>query len=253
MRRMIEQIVFVLAVALVASTAQATITFDAIVPSPPTANELVSIQMSDGGCDALIEASGYPLITQSGNAIRVVLETLHYDDQALCIFEPATGLTGIGTFPPGSYALQIDRHYTDFFSNPVIETVGTATLSVSGGEPQTTALPMLEGWSVMLLILGVSLFGVMSSKKYRHTKLLTVLLFLVSVPLAPRAHAAPESGCRSLVESITAKAVSYKNQERCVIETRDCAATIAEKRRASASIVRAGLPMQGATIQSIGQ
>lgn len=90
--------------------------------------------MSDGGCDAVIEASGYPQITQSGNAIRVILETLHYDDQALCIFEPATGLKGIGKFQPGSHALQIDQHYIDFLGNPVIETAGTATLSVSGGE-----------------------------------------------------------------------------------------------------------------------
>lgn len=104
----------------------------------------------------------------------------------------------------------------------------------------------------MVLILGVSLFGVMSSEKCRHTKLLPVLLFMVSVPLAPRARVAPESGCRSLVESITTEAVSYINRERCVIETRDCAATIVEKRKASASIIHAGLPMKGATIQNIG-
>lgn len=170
MQRMICCVIALLTLTLFSSSAAANITFDAIVPSSPTANEIVSIQVSDGGCDAIIEAIGYPQVSQSGNSIRVVIESLHYDNGMLCIFEPATGLVPIGRFPIASYSLQVDRHYLDFFGRPVLESLGSASFSVSGGVSHTTALPALRGWGLLLMIFGMGLLATISGYHRIATK-----------------------------------------------------------------------------------
>ena len=52
----------------ISSATQAFITLDAIVPDSPMEGESVAVRVSAGLCDSIIEAVGYPQITQSGLA-----------------------------------------------------------------------------------------------------------------------------------------------------------------------------------------
>jgi len=137
-----------------ASPARAYISLDAIVPSSPLAGETVSARLSDGICDAIIEADGYPQITQTGNSIRMLIETIHSDDQDFCTSLPGTVDLPFGAFTAGAYTLQVDRHYVDFIGLDVIETVGTASFVV-GGASEAAPLPTLGSWGLFVLGLGV--------------------------------------------------------------------------------------------------
>jgi len=150
-----------------APSAHAFITLDAIVPSSPVAGETVAARVSAGVCDTIIESPGYPQITQSGNAIRMLLETAHSDDPVFCNFGTGTIDLSFGEFPAGAYTLQLDRHYVDFIGVSVTQTVGSASFIVAGGDA-VTPLPTLGAASAVVLGTGMlALAGFMLRRRAR--------------------------------------------------------------------------------------
>lgn len=143
-----------LAFAMFASAVQAFITLDAIVPASPMPGEPVAMRVSAGICDSIIEADGFPQITQTENAIRILLATTFTEDIILCNSEPGTVEIPFGAFPSGNYTLQLDRQYIDFFGATIIENVGTATFVVRG---TTGPVPLyaFDLGSLLVLVLGV--------------------------------------------------------------------------------------------------
>lgn len=137
-----------------APSAHAFITLDAIVPASPAAGETVAARVSAGVCDTIIETPGYPLITQTGNVIRMLLETVHSDDPLFCNYGTGTVDLPFGEFPAGTYTLQLGRHYIDFIGQSVTETVGTASFIVVGDEA-ATPLPTLGAGSLFILGIGM--------------------------------------------------------------------------------------------------
>jgi hypothetical protein len=135
--------------------AHAYITFDAVVPDSPVAGETLSARISSGICDYILHVDGYPQITQTGNAVRMLIETASYDDPILCNSEPGSLDMPFGAFPPGTYTLQLDRHYFGLSGANIIETVGTRTFVVSGTPPVPTALPTLSLGSLLVLGFGI--------------------------------------------------------------------------------------------------
>jgi hypothetical protein len=129
-----------------------------ITPAMPTVGETISVNVHGGGCDAIIGQSGYPQITQVGNAIRVLFFSAHYDDPEFCNLGEGTATRAIGTYPAGSYTLQVDRTYIDFFGNLVVGTLGSSAFTVTGGSAPAVPAPSLD--SLGLGILGLMLFGI---------------------------------------------------------------------------------------------
>lgn len=173
-----------------ASSAHAYIALDAIVPLSPMAGETVSARLSDGICDAIIEAEGYPQITQTGSAVRMLLATIHSDDPDFCTSLPGTVDIPFGEFLAGTYTLQVDRHYVDFIGNEVVEAVGAESFVV-GGPLQATPLPTLGIGSLVLMGLGMlALAGFVPARRRRSGA--AALLMIVLLPPSADAQTDPE-------------------------------------------------------------
>ncbi|MBK7209614.1 MAG: hypothetical protein IPH99_04515 [Xanthomonadales bacterium] len=173
------------------SAAQAFITLDAIVPDSPMEGESVAVRVSAGLCDSIIEADGYPQITQSGNSIRMLLATTYTDDIILCNSEPGTVDLPFGEFSAGTYTLQLDRQYVDFFGATIVETVGTEGFAVSGFAGGT-ALPMLGPGGLLFLVLSM-IAVVWLTLSRRHGCGVVVVLVVLLFPPGTEAQTAPES------------------------------------------------------------
>lgn len=183
-------IVAVLAFSFSASEAHAFITLDAIVPASPMPGETVAVRVSAGLCDSIIEAAGYPQITQNGNTIRMLLATSFTDDIILCNSEPGTVDLPFGDFPSGNYTLQLDRQYIDFFGATIIQTVGTARFVV-GGAAESTPLPTLGVGGLLLMVLGMLAAAKLMLSR-RNRAIASVVLLALVFPLITDAQTAPE-------------------------------------------------------------
>lgn len=106
-------------------------------PEIPRAGETVFVNITNGGCDAIIETPGFPRVNVNGNSIHVLLASAHAFDGLFCIFPVLTSTYPIGSYPAGVYTVEIDRQYQGAFGDPVIEALGTLPLTVQG-----TALPV---------------------------------------------------------------------------------------------------------------
>lgn len=114
-----------------------------VVPANPVAGQTVSVHIREGVCDAIIESEGFPLVTQSGQHIRILFDTIHADDPVFCNIPPAEADWPLGQFVAGDYVLQVDRHYLDIFGD-VIETVGTLEFTVTSPAALVVGIPTLN-------------------------------------------------------------------------------------------------------------
>lgn len=142
-----------------APAASAFIDPPVLVPAHPVAGEPVSVSMRIGVCDAFVEKPGYPKITRTGNSIHVLIASVHAAGSGWCIYPPATAVIPIGTFSRGSYTLEVDRSYENFFGEQVVETLGTLQFSVAAAQPVMVSTIGQYGLAAMLvglLILGAA-------------------------------------------------------------------------------------------------
>jgi hypothetical protein len=136
-----------------------------LTPALPAAGDTVSVNIHDGICDGIIGIPGYPQITQNGSSIRILLWSASYTDPILCNIPEGTGTYVVGSYPPGSYTLQVDREYFGDVGEILTETLGVIPLTVAGGGAQPIALPASN--AVSLVVLGFMLFVVARTKLYR--------------------------------------------------------------------------------------
>lgn len=115
-----------------------------IVPNNPVAGQVVSVHMRDGVCDAIIESDGYPIVTQSGENIRILFDTTHETDPVFCNIPEAEGDWELGDFAAGFYTVQVDRRYRNIFGY-VIESVGILDFTVDATGASNVAIPTLNG------------------------------------------------------------------------------------------------------------
>lgn len=154
----------VLAALMPATQAQAVISFDAVLPQHIQAGQQVSAQVTDGICDAVVAAPGYPQITQGGQHIRMLLETAHADSPIFCNFGPiVTFAIPVGSYAPGVYSLQVDRHYIDTDATSVTATLGTRMFTVNA-PPQPAPALGAAGYG---LLVGLTLIAALVALKRR--------------------------------------------------------------------------------------
>ena len=150
MRRMVSGIA--LALAFVVPSAHAFFDTPWIMPAAPRANEIVSVNIRGGICDAIFERPGFPQITQQGSAVRILNYGHHWDDTDLCIYNVGTLTQPIGSFPEGSYTLTVDFVYPDI-SGPTTITLGTIPFTVSGAASAAPVPALTPPWELALLAL----------------------------------------------------------------------------------------------------
>jgi len=150
MRRIVSS--FALASALVMPSAHAFFDTPWITPAGPRAGEVVSVTIREGICDAIVEHTGFPQITQQGNAIRILEYGHHWDDVDLCIYNVGTLTQPVGSFAEGSYTLTVDFIYPDILG-PTTITLGVIPFTVSGVVTAAPVPALTASGKVALLIL----------------------------------------------------------------------------------------------------
>jgi hypothetical protein len=131
-----------------------------ITPAAPRVGDVVSASFRMGDCDARVEEPGFPQITRTGNAIRLVVYGVHEDTAELCVYPAATGTESIGTLEAGSYTLTVDFIYDDYLLGPTVINLGVIPFTVVG-TMSAVPVPILSSASALVLLLvlcGVSVW-----------------------------------------------------------------------------------------------
>ena len=156
--RYLQGLVF--ALALCAEPASAFLDPPYLTPANPVAGELVSVNIYGGECDLVDMGINWPPpVTQQGNEITILFTGIHEGDPEFCYYGVGTATYPVGTFPPGSYTLDVERRYLSFSAVWVQETLGIIPFSVSGTQPQQIfEAPTLSiaGFASLLLLLTVA-------------------------------------------------------------------------------------------------
>jgi hypothetical protein len=170
---------------LFADTAAAFLDPPYLTPEHPTASDTVSVNIHGGVCDAIGSRPGYPMISQNGNQIRIVLWSISYHDSGLCNLPIGTTTIAVGAYPAGSYTLEVDRDYLNGAADLVSENFANIAFTVggAGGAPQPVAAPALGEGALALLLLG--LIGIVwcDRRQYVSCRLTSAAALPMSIPV----------------------------------------------------------------------
>ena len=142
--------VLALVLALLSTTAHAFIDLPYITPASPLAAQPITVNVRSGVCDAVLSEQ---VLSREGNAIHVVFFGVRYFNSELCTIPP--GLTDfvLGTYPVGTYTLQVDLEYYGVTGILVAETIGNVPFRVDATPTSAVPAPINEPIALLLLIL----------------------------------------------------------------------------------------------------
>jgi hypothetical protein len=159
MLRKILRSTLVLAFVLSSQMAQAFVDAPTLSPANPTESQTVSVNIRVGECDALGEVPGYPKITQTGNAIRILLDSVHVSYPEFCNIIVGVRTFPLGTYPAGSYTVQVDRTYEAILpTRTIVETLGILPFTVAGS-PAPAVLPTTGSIALLALFMSILLIA----------------------------------------------------------------------------------------------
>ena len=122
----------------------------ALSPANPNAGQMISVSIRSGGCDGFTDYPP-PVVTRSGNNIRIVIQSVWAPSGSdFCFLPVGTSLFPVGSFNAGVYSLQVDRTYLGF-SGPVTETLGTLAFAVV----PVASIPALGLWGKVALCIAL--------------------------------------------------------------------------------------------------
>ena len=121
-----------------------------VTPGAPSAGEPLSINVSGGICDVFVEWPGYPQITQTGNAIRIVEYGNHETFEDFCNYGYWTVTEPIGSFSSGDYTVTVDFVYEDYPFGLATVTLGVIRFSVADA-PRITEVPSSSASGLIVL------------------------------------------------------------------------------------------------------
>jgi len=146
----------VVALALCAQRAFAFIDPPYITPVNPTAGETISVNVYRGECDVLNIGIVPPVVEHHGSEITALFTGIHETDPVWCIYSIGIETVPIGSYPPGSYALDVERRYGNPFGEWSQETLGVIPFTVSAGpQQQPVETPALTSAGVTALLLAL--------------------------------------------------------------------------------------------------
>lgn len=130
-----------------------------LTPAQPTAADAVLVNVYSDQCDMVdVGIPWPPPVTRQGNGITILFTGVHEEDPEFCYFGVGTSSYPVGTFPPGSYALDVERRYVSFSGSWVQETLGILPFTVTGvtsppPAPVSTPTLGIPGLSILLFAL----------------------------------------------------------------------------------------------------
>ena len=141
---------------LLSQLAQAFVDPPTLSPTNPTEGQTVSVSIRVGQCDGL--PGGAEQITQTGNSIRILLNSYHAFDSEFCNIIVGVRTFPLGAYPAGSYTVQIDRTYEAVLPpRTIVETLGILPFTVTGAAapavlPTTGFIGLLALFATILLV-----------------------------------------------------------------------------------------------------
>jgi len=128
-----------LAIVLLSQLSNAFVDPPTLSPTNPTEGQTVSVNIRVGQCDVL--PVGPEQITQTGNSIRILLNSIHISYSEFCNIIVGVRTFPLGVYPPGSYTVQVDRTYElPLPPQTIVETLGILPFTVAGA-PAPAVLP----------------------------------------------------------------------------------------------------------------
>jgi hypothetical protein len=163
--------------AFTSQSANAFVDSPVLVTTNPIAGQPVLISITAGVCDAIADGTPFPppAVAQNGASILMTVWTVASLDPEECFYPTATAILTVGTFPVGTYVLQVDRIYLGG-GGPVTETLGSLNFTVSA----IPTLPTLGVAGELLLALFV-VSGSCIALRRRRTTLLVALAFAIAM------------------------------------------------------------------------
>jgi hypothetical protein len=153
---------FASALALCSWPASAFLDLPYITPANPAIHELVSVNIYGGECDLVDMGVVLPLTTQKGSEITILFTGIHEGDPEWCYYHIGTSTFHLGTFPPGSYTLDVERRYGTPFGTWAQETLGVIPFTVAGAPTAPAEAPASSSASLAILLAaltGTALFA----------------------------------------------------------------------------------------------
>lgn len=144
------------ALALCAERALAFIDSPYVTPAHPMAGDTISVNVYRGECDVLSIGIVPPAVEEHDGHITALFTGIHESDPEWCIYSTGTETVAIGTFPPGSYTLDVERRYMTVFGTWHQETLGIIPFVVFGGptsQPVEALTLNVAGLAGLLLVL----------------------------------------------------------------------------------------------------
>lgn len=138
-----------------------------ISPGNPAAGDLISVNVYGGECDLVDMGINWPPpVTQQGHTITILFTGIHEDSPEWCYYSVGTATYPVGTYPAGSYVLNVERRYMSFTGPWLQESLGTIPFTVTSGAPlpAAAAAPTLGHFGLGLLLTVVT--GVASWRLY---------------------------------------------------------------------------------------
>lgn len=166
-----------------------------ITPDHPIAGQTISMNIYQGGCDAILGIPGYPQISQTGNAIRILFNGVRYTDPELCDLGFGTARYAVAAYPAGSYTLQVDLRYPNVGGDFVVETLGIVPFSVAAPAAPFSAPATTSGGLALLM----SLLVLAALMAFRARRPDVFLILILIVPLGGHAQSAPADGLIELL------------------------------------------------------
>jgi hypothetical protein len=127
----------IVGLALCAQHASAFLGPPYLTPSNPKAGDLISVNIYHDECDLVDDGINWPPpVTQEGNEITVLFTGIHEGDPEWCYYGVGTSIYPVGSFPPGTYTLDVERRYMGIGGDWIQETLAIIPFAVSGRPPQ---------------------------------------------------------------------------------------------------------------------
>jgi len=134
-----------------------------LTPLQPTPYDAISVNVYSDQCDVIdMGITWPPPVTVQGSEITMLFTGIHEGDPEFCYFGAGISSYPVGTFPPGSYTLDVERRYVSFSGNWIQETLGIIPFTVTGNAPPPTmpvSTPALGTSASGILLLALSGFA----------------------------------------------------------------------------------------------
>jgi hypothetical protein len=117
-------------------------------PANPAIGETVNVELHGNPCVIYFTPPDTPVVvTRNGNSIMLLVQAYVSTDPILCNFPSASFSFSIGAYGPGSYTVQVDVQYKEFFGGTITQTLGILAFDVVAAK----AVPTLSDLGLMLL------------------------------------------------------------------------------------------------------